>query len=212
MTGIHWAAFVPAALLASLVPGANQLLSLRTAIRQGTTDATIALSGRFSAFAVLVAVVAAGLGVVLTGSAVAFGIVKWVGVAYLAWLAVTTIARSRRDDADDADAPSGVGDPRSRWWLVRQEFLVALTNPKALLLFAAFLPQFVDAGTAGGPQLAVLGAAYIGIEAVSALGYTLAGGRLNGALTRRAERRLDGVSGGAFLGLAGFLALERSPA
>lgn len=196
---ISWAAFLPAAALVSLVPGANQVLSLRHAALHGTADAAVALVGRFAAFAVLVAAVAAGLGTLLTRSAAVLDVVRWVGVAYLLWLGVHALLRP-------SDGDVGVPTP-SRAALARREFLTALTNPKAFLLFAAFLPQFVAAPAAGPAALAVLGCAYIGVEAVSALVYTALGARLGG-LRRVSVRALDRVAGVAFLGLAGWLALE----
>lgn len=216
MGQISWAAFLSAALLVSLVPGANQLLSLRNAVRQGARDATIALVGRFTAFAVLVVLAAAGLGAVLVASATAFALIKWAGVCYLAALGVTTLWRIWRDRAahQSGPDPTGSAEPatRGRWWLVRQEFLVAITNPKALLLFVAFLPQFVPTGVATAPNLLLLGAAYIAVEAVSAVGYTLLGGRIGSTeLSRNVQRRLDVVTGVSFVGLAGALAAENRP-
>lgn len=203
--GIDWLAFLPAALVVSLVPGANQILSLRTALRQGTADAVVGLTGRFAAFVLLVAAVAAGLGALLTASATALDVLRWVGVAYLGWLGVLTLRRSR------FVAAAPVPPARPRRGLVREEFLVALTNPKALLLFAAFLPQFVGADPSPA-RLAVLGLAYIGVEAASALVYTVIGGRLRGrgrGLTARTQAWVERSCGGAFLGLAGALALDR---
>lgn len=151
------------------MPGANQLLSLRNAVRQGTRDATVALAGRFTAFAVLVVLAATGLGAVLAASATAFAVIEWAGVGYLALLGLNTLRIAWRDRAAADRTAAGVEAPvvRGRWWLVRQEFLVAITNPKALLLFVAFLPQFVPAGSASAPNLVVLGAAYIGVEAAA---------------------------------------------
>lgn len=216
MGQIHWVAFLPAALVVSLVPGANQLLSLRNAVRQGTRDATVALTGRFAAFTVLVLLTAAGLGAVLVASATAFALIKWAGVCYLAALGASTLWktwRTRATDAGDEKADGSVESPaRGRWWLVRQEFLVAITNPKALLLFVAFLPQFIPTGAASAPSLLLLGAAYIAVEAVSAVGYTLLGGRIGAAdLSQRVQRRLDIVTGISFVGLAGALATENRP-
>lgn len=90
--------------------------------------------------------------------------------------------------------------------------MVAITYPKALLLFAAFVPQFLVGSGTPVAGLFVAGLAYIAIEAVSALGYSLLGGRLHRlSFTRRMQRRLDAVSGTAFLGLAGYLAAEQRP-
>lgn len=209
---ILWSAFLPAAFLASVVPGANQLLSLRNALRQGTVDAGVALVGRFTAFALLVGAVALGFGTLLAESAVAFTVVKWLGVAYLTWLGVRTLVTAWRDGRTGDAGPVPWGTTRDRWALTRQEFLVALTNPKALLLFAAFLPQFVASPTPSPVQLAVLGFAYIAVEAVSALAYTVVGGRLSHLeITARAQRRIDRICGLSFLGLAGYLGVEQRP-
>ncbi|MBV8995205.1 MAG: LysE family transporter [Pseudonocardiales bacterium] len=208
MLGINWLAFVPAAALISVVPGANQLLGLRNALRQGTAAATVALVGRFTAFALLVVVVATGLGAVLKSSVVAFEIIKWLGVAYLTWLGFRTLWRSFRPARHSVSEPSEA-PPCSRSSLVRQEFVVAITNPKALLLFAAFLPQFIMGTGPAWAQLLVLGGAYIGIEWISAFGYTLVGGRLGKLdLTRRVSQRLDQITAICFLGLACYLSFS----
>lgn len=201
MWGIHWAGFVPAAVVVSLIPGANQVLSLRNAIRQGTTDASIALAGRFAAFAIMVLVVALGLGAVLTSSPVALTVIRWLGVAYLGWLGLLTLWRSRRTTTSQTTFDE---ETRSRRVLLRQEFAVAAANPKAYLLFAAFLPQFIADDTyPAALQLIALGVAYIAVEAVTAFLYTVAGGRIRSFdLSDRAKRLLDRLTAASFIGLA----------
>ncbi|OKI00923.1 homoserine transporter [Streptomyces sp. CB02923] len=218
---VEWAAFFPAALLLAATPGANQLLALRNGLRHGPRAAVGASLGRFSAFALMVAAVAAGLGAVLTASEPAFNIVKWGGVAYLAWLGVRTVATAgrtasrERPDRDRDDRGGGAaGEPRpsvSARRLAWQEFVVAAANPKALILFTVFLPQFLarDASHIAVPLLA-LGAAYIAVEFCCACGYAALGGRLKTlGITRRVRRRLDATTGVAMLGLAGWLATEQ---
>jgi threonine/homoserine/homoserine lactone efflux protein len=97
--------------------------------------------------------------------------------------------------------------------LIRQEFLVAITNPKAMLLFAAVLPQFTS-GAGLGWQLAVLGSAYLVIEALIALGYAAVGASIGGlnVLQPRLHRRIDLFTGSLFLVLAAFLAVSKTPA
>lgn len=113
--------------------------------------------------------------------------------------------------ADDAEAQSPAAGtataPRRRIGLARQEFLVAAANPKALLLFAAFVPQFADSSEPAGPQLLVLGLLYIAIEFVAACGWATAGSRIGSTeLSPRARRRLEQAAGVVFIGLAGWLA------
>ncbi|MGW4371936.1 LysE family translocator [Nocardia takedensis] len=201
MLNPHWQTFFVAAALIAISPGANQLLSLRNALQQGTTDAVVALSGRFSAFLILVLLTATGLGGLLLASEPAFTAVKWCGVAYLIFLGARMIYRSRAPETEAAAAAerehdSGVSR-RSRWELTRQEFVVAATNPKALLLFAAFLPQFLDHTAGAVPlQLIALGIAYIGVEFFAALVYARVGGALTTFdLTARTLRMLDRATG-----------------
>lgn len=205
MPNPHWQTFLVAAPLMALTPGANQVLSLRNALQQGPADAIVALAGRFSAFLLLIVATAAGLGGLLIAWEPAFAAVKWCGVAYLLYLGGRMIYQSR----EGRDAPEG--ERRSRRELTRQEFAVAVTNPKALLLFAAFLPQFVDrtAGAVPG-QLLALGIAYIAVEFVAALAYAGVGGVLTSrGLTSRVRRLLDRATGATMLAVAAWLASAR---
>jgi threonine/homoserine/homoserine lactone efflux protein len=91
MTTVDWLAFVPIALGISLVPGANQLLGLRNSYRNGLRTAMIAVSGRLAAFAIMIVLVAVGLGAVLVQSEIVFSMVKWAGVAYLFYLGLRSL-------------------------------------------------------------------------------------------------------------------------
>ncbi|WP_406494558.1 LysE family translocator [Streptomyces sp. NBC_01604] len=104
ITEVEWATFVPSALLLAATPGANQLLALRNGLRHGLASAVSASLGRFAAFALMVIAVAAGLGAVLTESAVAFDVIKWCGVAYLGWLGARTLLAAVRGKASRAAA------------------------------------------------------------------------------------------------------------
>jgi threonine/homoserine/homoserine lactone efflux protein len=154
---IDWAGFLVAATLVSLIPGANQLLGLRNAVRYGTVRALTGVLARLAAFVVLIGLVVAGLGAVLATSAAALEVVKWIGVVYLAWLGITSLRSARRNPG-----PSTPDRPA----VMLNEFVVAISNPKALLR-----PQFTGAGL----RLALLGAAYLGIELLVGLGYIAAG-------------------------------------
>lgn len=201
-SGIAWTSFVPTAFLISLLPGANQLLIVRNAVRQGSGDALAGLAGRLGGFVILIVIVAAGMGSVLTASPAAFGAMTWLGVAYLAWFGFVALLNASRTTA--AFAPM----PRSRRALTRQEFLVAITNPKALLLFAVILPQFISASGEATGRLLFVGLTYLAIEATVSSGYALLGARLRTFTTRTAAGCIDRISGLMFLGLAVYLALN----
>lgn len=199
-----WSLFLPAALLVAASPGAGNFLALSNGLRSGLVPAITALAGRLAAFTLLVALTVAGLGVVLAASETAFSLLKWGGVAYLAWLGVR-LWREPELGLDRSEIPRG-----SPSRLARREFWVALSNPKAILLFTAFLPQFVDPGAPVEAQLARLGAAYIAIEFVAASGYALMGSRLR-RLTLGAcgARLVNRASGGMMLLVAGLLATAK---
>jgi threonine/homoserine/homoserine lactone efflux protein len=191
--------FIPAALLLGISPGANNLLAFVTAARLGWRAAGLAVAGRIAAWTVLVALVSLGLDTLLRTSEVAFTILKWIGVGYLlfvAWHFWTA----------DAEAEP---DPVPAHALMRREFLTLLGNPKAYLLLAAFLPQFVEPGAGLGRQLLLLGGLYIAIETAAALAWVTFGAALGaGAITLQRRRMLIRGAAG-LMGLAAVL-LARS--
>ncbi|GIJ48584.1 hypothetical protein Val02_54700 [Virgisporangium aliadipatigenens] len=204
---IDWVGFLPAALFVSLIPGANQLLGLSNAVRYGSLRALAGVGGRLAAFVVLIGLVVAGLGAVLAASATALEAIKWVGVVYLVWLGVTSLRSAAREPLAGRDPAATEGAVRS---IVTREFVVAMSNPKALLLFAALLPQFTggQAADAGG-QLALLGIAYLGVELLVGLGYIAIGSRIGATGVRaRTQRKVDFGAGVVFLGLGAALAVD----
>jgi len=161
--------FVPACLALNMAPGPNNLLSLSNATRFGFMRAFTAGGGRLVAFSVMIFLASAGLAVVLQTSAMLFTAIKVVGAAYLFWLAFQ-LWRSVPDSK--SDAPQGTASLAS---LTRQEFLVAAGNPKAILIFTAFLPQFVNAAEPSAPQFVVLGALFLILEVVAMAAYAYMG-------------------------------------
>lgn len=215
MSNAHWEGFFVAAMLMALTPGANRLLSLRNALQQGFWDAVVALAGRFSAFLILIVATVAGLGALLLASESAFTLVKWCGVGYLLFLGGRMLhnsfsSASKEEQEGQRAFPVRIAH-QSRRRLAYQEFLVAMTNPKALLLFAAFLPQFADHSAGAVPlQLVALGLVYIVVEFVAALVYAGVGGHLGAAsLTARMHRLFDRATGLTMITIAGWLAFER---
>lgn len=198
--------FLPAATVVAASPGANNLLAFANGSRRGFLPSAIALLGRCLAFAIMIALVIAGLGALLEASELAFQAIKWAGVAYLAWLGVTMMTGR---DGDVVGTPAVVPGTGA---LARREFMVAMTNPKAILLFTAFVPQFVTSGgdSSFTVQMAVLGAIYIAVEFVAAMGWALAGSLVR-SLQPSARRMLllNRVTGALLLGAAAMLATTR---
>ncbi|PNB49282.1 lysine transporter LysE [Pseudomonas sp. GW456-12-10-14-LB2] len=159
--------FLPACFALNMAPGPNNLLSVSNATRYGYRRACVAGIGRLLAFAGMIALAAAGLAVVLQTSQLLFYGIKIVGAGYLLYLA-WQLWRANPAAEDAVTAPtSGI------LALARQEFLVAAGNPKAILIFTAFLPQFVDPNRAITPQFMLLGVLFLLLEwiAISAYAY-----------------------------------------
>jgi threonine/homoserine/homoserine lactone efflux protein len=205
--------FLGAALLVALTPGANNLLALQHGVRHGRWMAILAVTGRLAAFVLMIGAVVAGLGPLLASSERALTVIRWAGVVYLVWLGSRTLrdtVRGRRHTGTDGVQSDQTAPRAGGLALIRKEFLVAITNPKALLVFTAFVPQFIHPGRAAAPQLSVLGLLYLVAEAVAGSGYCVLGGVLRTVrMTWRARRRLDRATGLTLLGVAGVLAFER---
>jgi threonine/homoserine/homoserine lactone efflux protein len=192
--------FIPACFALNMAPGPNNLLSVSNASRYGFRRSCSAGVGRLLAFMGLIALASAGLAAVLHASELLFYGIKTAGAVYLFYLA-WQLWRAQPGE-EGASAPLAAG-----WWrLVRQEFLVAAGNPKAILIFTAFLPQFVDPSRAMAPQFAVLGALFLLLEVVAMAIYSWMGARMRHWFAQPRGKRLfnrgcAGLLAGAGLGL-----------
>ena len=200
--------FLPSALIVASSPGANNLLAFANGSREGLKPAILALAGRCAAFVILVVIVIGGLGAVLETCEMAFQIIKWAGVLYLAFLGVKMMMGSERPEA----GASGTIVSAGTYSLVRREFITAMMNPKAILLFTAFVPQFVvaDSNVSITNQLLVLSAIYISIEIMAATGWALAGRIIRSLHTSARQLAiLNRMTGATLLGAAVALATAR---
>ena len=200
--------FLPSALIVAASPGANNLLAFANGSKEGLRPAVLALAGRCVAFVFLVAIVIGGLGAVLEASEIAFQITKWAGVLYLAFLG----AKMMRGDERYEDGASGTVVPAGTYSLVRREFITAMMNPKAILLFTAFVPQFVvaDSNVSITNQLLVLSAIYISVELMAATGWALVGSVIRSLhASARQLAIFNRITGATLLGAAVILATSR---
>ncbi|MGE1176834.1 LysE family translocator [Pseudomonas sp. BW7P1] len=161
--------FLPACFALNMAPGPNNLLSVSNASRYGYRRACLAGTGRLLAFAGMIALAAAGLAVVLQTSEWLFYGIKIVGAGYLLYLA-WQLWRANPAAEDTVTAPTS-----GLLALARQEFLVAAGNPKAILIFTAFLPQFVDPNHAITPQFMLLGVLFLLLEWIAISAYAWMG-------------------------------------
>nr|WP_269150498.1 LysE family translocator [Frigidibacter albus] len=180
-------------------PGANNLLALTSATKAGWRLAAKGVIGRLAAWAVLVVLVSLGLDALLRTSELAFVALKWLGVAYLLYLA-------RQFWTADVAAEIEVPDAST---LMRREFLTLMGNPKAYLLLTAFLPQFLNDAGSVTLQLFALGGLYLVAEGLAALLWVSAGAALGGGALTPLRRRIVNRTSAGLLGGAAIL-LARS--
>lgn len=159
---------------------------------------------------VLIAAVALGLGALLAASEFWFSVVKWVGVAYLAYLGVQML-RSNGSLGQVLDSGQ-TGNGATTRGIFARSLLVAVTNPKGYLFFSAFLPQFIDPASPQLPQFAGLAVVFATIDFLVMLGYAILGSQAVRLLRKSVALWLDRVCGGTLLVLAGSLAFYRRAA
>ncbi|SDM93471.1 LysE family translocator [Allokutzneria albata] len=189
--------FVIASVIFVITPGVDVFLLLRTSVRTGTRAGLLTLAGIHSASLVHVALVVSGLGVVLASNPGVLTALRWLGAAYLTYLALgiaRDVWRSRggRETGDEAKRCND--NP------FRRGFVCNITNPKMLLFCLAFLPQFMGAASSPVLQLGLLGVVFLALAAAWETGIVLTAARVSGRLQRPAVlTTLDVVSATAFL-------------
>jgi threonine/homoserine/homoserine lactone efflux protein len=192
-------AFAVTAFLLIVVPGPSVLFVISRGVALGRKAALLTVAGNAAGVLVQVLVVAAGLGAVLERSAVLFDAVRVVGAAYLVYLGVQAI-RHRRELSTVLDVTA----TRPSRHILREGFVVGVTNPKLIVFFTAVLPQFVE--PEAGPvavQLLVFGAVFVAIALVMDSLWGLAAGTARTWLASRPHRleRLGGAGGLVIVGL-----------
>ncbi len=194
-------AFVCAAYLLALLPGPNMVFLTVTSLARGRRVAWLSALGVETATVIFAILTAAGVSAVIAASALLFQVIKWAGVAYLVWLGISAW-RNGSGGTDDARRRTS-GAP------FLTGFLVGITNPKVIIFFLAFLPQFVNPDASAWPQLLLLGVtlALVGLSC-DALFCVAASALKRVASGRRTPAALRKIPAIAFFGLAGWAALS----
>ena len=200
-----FAAFALASLAVYLAPGVDMAYIGSNAVRHGRRAGLWAAAGTACGVSLQAVAAALGMTALFAASPVLFEAVRWAGVAYLCWLGIATLR------AGEVAGARASGDATWRPWpTLARGAAINVLNPKVALFFLAFLPQFVDAARAPvALQLAFLGACFalgaLAWCASLALAFAALGARVGGSPRfARWQRR---VSGGAYIGFAGALAL-----
>ncbi|WP_420549120.1 LysE family translocator [Curvivirga sp.] len=140
MTIEVWISFVAASMVLTMTPGPSIFLGVVHSINFGPTKTIYTALGDISANFIQMILVAVGLGVVIANSEIAFEFIKWAGIVMLCYLGVKMLFFSKPVTPNYSESLSNV----SAWRLYMSGFGVAISNPKAIVFFTAFFPQFID--------------------------------------------------------------------
>src|SRR3982074_59157 len=197
-------AFVAACIALALLPGPIVTLLIANGLRHGTRAALTNIAGVQVGIAIVMAIVAIGLTSLMATMGYWFDWVRFAGAAYLGWLGIKLV-RAPVEGVNPEEQPA---PPRGGFFL--QGFLVTLSNPKLLVFFGAFIPQFVDMSKDHVSQVALLGITFMITGAIADSIYALLAGRARLFFSKRRTRLLSRISGGFMIGGGVWLALTRA--
>lgn len=213
MSGQTWWMYVVTVFFISATPGPNMLLVMTHGARHGLRQSVGTMAGCMTALLIMMSISAAGLGAVLKAWPALFDTLRYVGAAYLVYLGIKswrTPVRAGSESADVAStATAATGSPSVGHFARRFKdgFLVASSNPKAILFAAAFLPQFIDAAAPKLPQFVILLTTFGVIEASWYVIYAAGGLRIAPYLKQaRVLKAFNRVSGSVFAGFGVLMA------
>ncbi|WP_223625019.1 LysE family transporter [Microbacterium sp. EST19A] len=200
-----WFSLLTASVVISFTPGAGAINTMSNALNQGWRRSIWGIVGQQIALIVHVAIVAAGVGLLVARSDFLFTAIRYAGAAYLVFLGIRLILAKPSEIPDDSVAP--VDSRESHWSMIRRGFWVNLLNPKAIVFFLAFIPQFIRLDEPPLPQYLTLIATVIIVDVIVMWGFFAAAARPFRRLTRsvRGQRILNAVFGVLFIAVAALL-------
>lgn len=204
MTLETWLAFLVASFLISLSPGPGAISSMAAGLRFGVPRGLWNIAGLALGIVLVLVVVATGLGALLAASAGAFTVVKWLGVAYLAYLGIVTWRAPSHAIDPTADAASLRGSIRQ---LVAHGFLVNATNPKGIVFMLAVLPQFIDPARPQALQYVICCVTLLATDLVVMTGYTAFAAKALRLMKKPAQMKaMNRAFGGVLMAMSALLA------
>jgi threonine/homoserine/homoserine lactone efflux protein len=196
-----WLAFVAASAVVLLIPGPTVLLVVSYALGQGRRSALATVAGVTLGDLTSVTLAMLGLGALLATSAELFTALRWIGAAYLIYLGI----KLWRAPVTPSDMHADSETRPLR--MFGHAYLVTALNPKATIFFVAFLPQFLDPATPAISQMTILGATFVIMAAINALGFALLASAARGAIRSTSVQRVVNRVGGSLLIGSGLLAV-----
>lgn len=234
MTLALWLSLLTASIIISFTPGAGAINTMSNSLTVGWRRSGWGVVGQQVALLAHILIVAAGVGVIVAGSPLLFGAIRYIGAAYLVYLGVRLILARPTAQAEEVieaeaarstelpylaesaldgsipvkhGAPLATALPESAWSLIRRGFWVNILNPKAVVFFLAFIPQFIRVSEPLLPQYAILTATVVVVDVIVMWGFFAAAARPFGRYTAdaRGQRVLNTVFGVLFIAVAGLL-------
>ncbi|MBL3698840.1 LysE family transporter [Leucobacter luti] len=204
MTLPLWFSLFTATVVISLTPGAGAINTMSNSLSVGWRRSFWGVLGQQFALLLHIAIVAAGVGVLVANTPALFNAIRWLGAAYLVYLGIRLIVATPQPQAETAGAGGA-----SAWALLRRGFWVNLLNPKAIVFFLAFLPQFIRPDQPLAPQYLILTATVVGVDLLVMWGFFASAAKpfRRYAATPRGARTLNSVFGALFIAVAGLLLL-----
>lgn len=189
----NWIAFVIAYVVITIIPGPSVLMIIGQALSRGRRAAAACIVGDLIGGICVMTASYLGLGLILASSALAFAVIKWVGVGYMAYLGLNQILAARK--ITDIDLPR----PSSARGSLGAGFLTGVLNPKTIMFYMAFLAQFIDPAAPQLPQFLILMASSMAVVSVVLGTYAMMATKISAHLKGvKAQKRL-GYAGGTFL-------------
>lgn len=194
--------YIVACILIVVVPGPSVTVIVANSMRHGARAGLLNVAGTQLGLALMIGVLACGLSAVVSAMASVFDILRLLGAAYLVWLGI-------RMWRSDGSLGTGESTPAAGNSFVLQGFVVIWSNPKALLFFGAFIPQFIDPAGGAVAQTVLLGAIFMAVATVFDSLYAFAAGGAGARLTRARVRLAERISGTFLIGGGLWLAFAR---
>lgn len=194
-----WLAFSIASTVMLAIPGPTTLLVVGIALAEGRRSAWSVAAGVVLGDFTAMSLSLAGLGLIISASATVFTIMKWMGAAYLIYLGIRMwLDKSPLPSADGVDRL-----PTSKWSMMGRAYTVTTLNPKSIVFFIAFMPQFIMPAAPVLPQILLLGGTFLLLALANAAAYALLAGEFSAVVRRRGVLRAVNWVGGSLLIAAG---------
>ena len=200
----HWIAFVAASAILLAIPGPTILLVISYALSHGRKSATATVAGvALGDFTAMTASML-GLGALLAASAALFTVLKWVGAAYLIYLGIKLWRAPVADPGETKDTEPARERPLR---IFLHTYVVTALNPKSIVFFVAFLPQFLDLARPIATQMVIFETTFLVLATLNAAAYGLMASMARQTIRKPAVQRAVNRTGGSLMIGAGLLAV-----